>query len=113
VAHAHPPFPLALSGVVQLGRVVATGVRGDTTALGWLAKDVQRACRDAGAVLERRRYRPHLTVGRGSGGRVAGGVPDALRDYEGPGWSVDEIELVQSVLGGTARHTTLRRFRLG
>jgi 2'-5' RNA ligase len=86
--------------------VVAVGVRGDTTALEWLAKDVQRACRDAGAVLERRRYRPHLTVGRGD-------VPHALEDYEGPGWPVTEVELVQSVLGRSARHTTLQRLRLG
>jgi 2'-5' RNA ligase len=106
VARAHPPFPLALSGVEQLGRVVATGVRGDTTALGWLARDVQRACRDAGAVLERRRYRPHLTVGRG-------GVPAVLWDYEGPAWTVHEVELVHSVLGRTAQHRTLERFRLG
>lgn len=89
-----------------MGRVVAVGVDGDTTALGWLAHDVQRACRDAGAVLERRRYQPHLTVGRGA-------VPDVLRDYEGPGWTVEEVDLVQSVLGRTALHTTLHRFRLG
>jgi 2'-5' RNA ligase len=106
VARAHPPFPLALSGALRLGRVVAVGVRGDTTALGWLAHDVQRACRDAGAVLERRRYQPHLTVGRGE-------VPDGLRDYEGPGWTVHEVELVRSVLGRAAQHTTLLSFALG
>ena len=106
VARAHPSFPLALSGVVKLGRVVAVGVRGDTTALTWLAHDVQRACRDAGADLERRRYQPHLTVGRGE-------VPDVLWEYEGPGWDVTEVELVKSVLGRTAQHETLERFALG
>jgi 2'-5' RNA ligase len=106
VARAHPAFPLALSGAVKLGKVVAVGLRGDTTALGWLAHDVQRACRDAGAALERRRYQPHLTVGRGE-------VPDALWEYEGPAWTVSAVELVKSVLGRSAQHETLERFALG
>jgi 2'-5' RNA ligase len=100
------PFPLALSGATRLGQVVATGVRGDTRALERLARAVQRSCRDAGAVLERRRWRPHLTVGRGA-------VPDVLLDYEGPAWTVSEVELVRSVLGRQAEHTVLRGFALG
>jgi len=102
-----PPFRLALSGATRLGAVVATGVRGDTRALEALARRVQRACRDAGAVLERRRWRPHLTVARG------GAVPPALLDYEGPPWTVSEVELVRSVLSRHAEHTVLTAFALG
>lgn len=102
-----PPFRLALSGMTRIGGVVATGVRGDTHALETLARRVQRACRDAGAVLERRRWRPHLTVERG------GPVPAALLDYEGPPWTVSEVELVRSVLGRRAEHTVLTTFALG
>ena len=107
-AGATQPFPLALSGATRLGRsVVATGVRGDTRALEDLAHSVQRACREAGATLERRRWRPHLTIDR------SGTVPPALRDYEGPGWTVTELELVQSVLGKQAQHRALETVALG
>jgi 2'-5' RNA ligase len=102
VAARHTVFPLALSGASRLGRaVVATGVRGDTRALQHLAHDVQDACREAGAVLERRRWRPHLTVSRD------GVVPAALWEYEGPGWTVAEVELVHSVLGRDGQHRVL------
>jgi 2'-5' RNA ligase len=102
------PFPLALSGATRLGRsVVATGVRGDTRALAQLAHDVQDACRSAGAVLEKRRWTPHLTVSRD------GLVPTALWDYEGLGWTVAEVELVRSVLGRGATHEVLHRWHLG
>lgn len=102
----HAPFPLALSGSVRLGHALGAGVRGDAHALERLAHDVQHACRAAGVVLERRRYLPHLTVGRGLD-------PAALWDYEGPPWTVEEVQLVHSVLGRQATHTVLRSFRLG
>ena len=104
--HGTQPFPLALSGGTRLGSVVAAGVRGDTRALEALARSVQRTCRAAGAVLERRRWRPHLTVARG------GPVPAALWDYEGPPWTVTDVELVRSVLGRQVEHTVLQAFRL-
>lgn len=107
VASGVRPFPVALSGAVQLGRVVGAGVRGDTRALEALARQVQRACRDAGAVLERRRWRPHLTLSRD------GEVPAALWEYEGPAWPVTEVELVRSLLGRRAEHTVLEAYPLG
>jgi 2'-5' RNA ligase len=108
VAHAAQPFPLALSGAQRLGRsVVATGVRGDTRALERLAQAVQQACREAGAVLERTRWRPHLTVSRDST------VPASLWDYEGPAWTVTEVELVHSLLGRRAEHRVLGAVALG
>jgi hypothetical protein len=42
-----------------------------------------------------------------------GPVPAALWDYEGPPWTVTEVELVRSVLGRRAEHTTLQAFLLG
>jgi hypothetical protein len=36
-----------------------------------------------------------------------------LRDYGGPGWTVEEVELVRSVLGRSPEHRTLAVFRLG
>ena len=102
-ARAAQPFPLALSGAQRLGRsVVATGVRGDTRALQRLARSVQQACE-----LDQQRWHPHLTVSRD------GRVPAALWDYEGPAWTVTEVELVHSVLGGQAEHRVLHAFALG
>jgi 2'-5' RNA ligase len=103
------PFELHLTGggTFSGARVVWAGVGGDLEQLIGLASDVQDACRNAGVALERRRYRPHLTVGRA--GRVD---PEVLRGYLGPTWPVQEIELVRSVLGKTAAHTVVERFRL-
>ena len=42
-----------------------------------------------------------------------GGVPPALLDYQGPPWTVSEVELVRSVLGRRAEHTVLTAFALG
>lgn len=103
------PFALHLagSGVFAGSRVVWTGVSGDDDALTALAADIQDACRSAGLAVERRRFQPHLTVGRT--GRID---PALLSDYAGPPWQVRAIELVHSVLGRQATHTVLERFPL-
>ncbi|MDT7538034.1 MAG: 2,3-cyclic 3-phosphodiesterase [Actinomycetota bacterium] len=104
-----PPFELHLagSGAFTGARAVWTGVAGDVDGLGALASEVQQACRAVGVPLERRRFRPHLTVGKT--GRI---TPAMLSGYEGPPWQVHEVELVHSVLGRTATHTVLERFPL-
>ena len=40
-------------------------------------------------------------------------VPPSLMDYEGPAWTVTELELVQSVLGKQAQHRALETVALG
>jgi 2'-5' RNA ligase len=104
-----PEFPLQLAGAGAFSgtRVVWAGVAGDLDALTALAAQVQQACRDAGVVLERRPFRPHLTIGKS--GQIE---PALLRDYAGPAWTVHEVELVHSVLGTQATHTVLERFPL-
>jgi 2'-5' RNA ligase len=101
------PFELHLTGggTFSGGHVVWAGVGGDREQMSGLASDVQDACRDVAP--ERRRFRPHLTVGRA--GRVD---PEVLRGYVGPTWPVREIELVHSVLGKEAVHSVLERFAL-
>jgi 2'-5' RNA ligase len=103
------PFPLALAGGQTFGgRVLSAAVAGDVAALDRLARDVQDACRRAGAELDARPFRPHLTVARGRGLQV----PAALSSYEGPSWVVEQLELVHSHLGGRARHEVLARLPL-
>ena len=103
------PLELRLAGSGTFGRggPVWVGVRGDVAALTALAGRVASAARRAGLDVERRPYRPHLTVGRR-------GHPDprALAAYEGPSWRATEVELVRSHLGRTVEHVVLERFSL-
>jgi 2'-5' RNA ligase len=103
------PFPLAVAGGQTFGgRVLSAAVAGDLTALDRLARDVQDACRRAGAELDDRPFRPHLTVARGRGLHV----PPELSSYEGPSWVVAELELIRSHLGARPRHGVLERLPL-
>ena len=105
-AQLHEPFSLRLAGSGSFGpRATWVAVGGDVDALRSLAVHVQDACRDAGVALERRAYRPHLTVGRVD--------PTRLTAYEGPAFRVDELQLVRSVLGQRAVHHVLERHPLG
>ena len=103
------PLALSLAGAWTFGRggPVWVGVAGDTGRLAELAGRVAAACRGAGVDVERRPYRPHLTVGRR-------GHPDPapLTAYAGPAWTADEVELVRSHLGRTVEHQVLERFSL-
>ena len=58
--------------------------------------------------MERRPYRPHLTVGRR-------GRPDPalLAAYSGPPWTAAEVEVVTSRLGPAVEHRTIARLPLG
>jgi len=103
------PLQLRLSGSGAFGRggPVWVGVEGDRTGLASVAGAVARACRDAGVDVERRPYRPHLTVGRR-------GRPDPARlaAYAGPSWTASEVELVASRLGPPVEHRVLARLPL-
>ena len=109
VCTGRPPLDLRLAGSGAFGRggPVWVGVEGDRAPLTALAGAVARACRDAGVEVERRPYRPHLTVGRR-------GRPDPalLAAYTGPTWTAGEVELVASRLGPPVEHRVLDRFPL-
>ena len=75
---AMPGFDLALSGVFALSEaIVAAGVA-DATALADLHGRVLRALRRAGVTLDRRRFRPHVTLAR-LPRRISGSEVEALR----------------------------------
>lgn len=109
VAGGSAAFELSLSGGLTFGaRVLAASVTGDVEALSHLARDVQDACRSAGADVDDRPFRPHLTLARGR--RLH--VPAALAAHDGPPWRVDVVELVRSHLGRRSEHEVLHRFPL-
>jgi 2'-5' RNA ligase len=109
VCTGRPPLRLRLAGSGAFGRggPVWVGLEGDRAGLHCLADVVARACRDAGIDVERRPYRPHLTVGRR-------GRPDPARlgAYAGPSWTASEVELVASRLGPPVEHQLLERVPL-
>ena len=104
-----PPFDLRLEGSGTFGRQgpVWVGVGGDVDALHDLQRAVAHAASAAGVELERKAYRPHLTVGRR--GHPS---PAALSGYRGPTWRAEEVELVRSDLGRAVVHTVLERYPL-
>ena len=103
------PLSLRLAGSGTFGRSgpVWVGVDGDRTGLTDLAGDVAATCRDLGVDVERRPYRPHVTVGRR--GRPS---PARLAAYAGPSWTATEAELVGSLLGPVVEHRVLERLPL-
>ena len=100
---------LRLEGSGTFGRngPVWVGLGGDVDALHDLAAEVARAAGEAGVELERKAFRPHLTVGRR--GHPS---PASLAGYRGPSWRAAEVELVRSDVGRTVVHTVLERYPL-
>jgi len=117
-ARRHQPFDLGLAGMgafnsLRRARILWVGVGGDREALTRLADSVGAGARRARITLEERRYRPHMTLGRRRAPSDVNDLLGAVRDYEGPTWTVGEFVLVQSHLGRVVRHEVRERFPLG
>jgi 2'-5' RNA ligase len=106
-ASGSAPLELRLEGGASFAGVLSAGVAGDVDGLHALARGVGEACRGAGVLLERRRYRPHVTVARRP--RDLG----RLEGYSGPPWTAGSFDLVRSTLGRDVRHDVLERLPLG
>jgi RNA 2',3'-cyclic 3'-phosphodiesterase len=102
---------LRLAGGGRFGRrqstVLWVGLGGDVDVLRSLGDAVRRELRRARVHFDHKPFRPHLTFAR-PGERL--GAEDlaadlaALREYEGPGWTVDAVHLVRSQLGPKPVH---------
>lgn len=104
----HPVFELRLAGLGLLGegrsQVLHAGVE-PAHGLGRLREKVAQAARDGGLGLERRRYRPHVTLARFNAG-LTGEEAERVRGFaaRGAGFRADpfevvEFRLVRSLLG--------------
>ena len=71
----------------------------DAAELGKLARGCRAAGATAGAPPSGERFRPHLTVARINPPIEATKWVRLLDGYRGPGWTIDEIALVESHLG--------------
>ncbi|CAL9477934.1 RNA 2',3'-cyclic phosphodiesterase [Streptomyces pilosus] len=116
------PFELALGGGGQFGRGRAlwAGAEGDLRSLRLLAERAEAAARKAGVPMdEHRRYRAHLTVARSRDAVDVRPYLDALADFRGRTWTVDELVLVRSHLprsgvpGEQPRYEAVARRPLG
>lgn len=95
------------------GRVLALEVCGEIDALRALAERSLAAGRAIGLPLERRRYRPHLTVAR-TGSRIPlQPLVDALLGARTRAWTADELVLERSHLGDSPHYEAIGRFAIG
>jgi 2'-5' RNA ligase len=79
--------------------ILWAGLAGDVEPLRQLGAAARRALRRARLPYDEKPFKPHLTLAR-PGDRVdITADVTALRAYEGPQWSVDEVRLVRSHLG--------------
>lgn len=117
-ARRHEPCQLVVSGAGRFGnRVLWAGIRGDTDRLRRLGGSVGAACRRAGATVEQRRLRPHLTLARARRPVDLRPLVETLATYAGPAWTAREAVLVRSRLGagpgGVPAYDTVSRHPLG
>jgi RNA 2',3'-cyclic 3'-phosphodiesterase len=110
----HGPFEAGLSGFgafpsSRKARIVWAGIGDGSEPLRALARDVEASLEPLGFEREDRAYVPHLTLGR------ARGRPVALEAVEAPsaipGFTVRNVELVESVLAESA-YSTLATYLL-
>lgn len=111
------PMTVSLEGLggfpdTHRPHVVWVGIRGDTTSLRQLQRQIELGVRDLGFEPERRAFRPHLTIGR----PAKGAIPPARWDQRPPApltVTLDRIRLTESTLApGGARYETLHEVDL-
>jgi RNA 2',3'-cyclic 3'-phosphodiesterase len=115
VATAWPPLALSLRGSGAFPGVLWIGLAGDLADLDRLARAARRAVRAAGIAVERRPYRPHLTVARSRQPAAAelNAARDRLGPYAGPAFTVDALRLVRSYPGPQPRYAEVAAWPLG
>ena len=115
VAAARPPLALSLRGSGAFPGVLWIGLAGDVDGLGGLARATRRAVRSAGVAVERRAYRPHLTVARSRqpAALELRDARDRLGPYAGPAFTVDALRLIRSYPGPQPRYEEVASWPLG
>jgi 2'-5' RNA ligase len=98
-------------------RVLFAGVRTDGEELGRAATGARAALVKAGAEVDGKRFRPHLTLARMGRPAETSNWVRLLDTYQGPTWTVAELALVASYLGEgprrRPRYEVVETFTLG
>lgn len=110
--HGGGPAPaLRLAGGGRFGRgkftILWVALAGDVAGLRSLAGAVRRELRRARLPFDRKPLRPHLTLARPGGRLSADDLAtdlQALREYEGPEWTVESVCLMHSNTGPDPSH---------
>jgi 2'-5' RNA ligase len=97
------PFSLRFAGGGTFGgggmAILWCGIDGELASLRRLAEQVRRDLRKARLPFDKRPLRPHLTISRpgarASREQIAADVA-TLRAYQGPLWSVSDVQLMRS-----------------
>lgn len=100
---------------VKAERWVAAGLRGDLAALETIAGEVNRAAQSLGFLLDRRSFRPLLSVASVPGtatGPHLEAVVSALEAFEGDPWTVDHLSLLQDSFEVSAGPREIAQFPL-
>lgn len=117
VSERHAPLSAHVVGAGRFGdRVLYLRIGGDRDRLRRLAASVAAAVRRAGADVEERAFRPHVTVARARPPGDLRPLTTALEDFRSADWTVSELHLVSSRLGagpaGRAAYETVATWPL-
>jgi RNA 2',3'-cyclic 3'-phosphodiesterase len=105
--------PIRLQNATEFhGRVLAIEVAGSLEPLRTLANRCMDAGRKSGLDLARRRYRPHVTVGRSPRPRDLSHLVSALIGLRSPEWTPAELVLMSSHRGAKPRYDEVAVFDL-
>lgn len=113
------PFQLRLQGAGSFpnpaqGKVLWTGVAGDTEQLERLSASSRSAAVRAGVEVDGSKFRPHLTLARANRPLELTRWLRVFDLYAGPSWQVEELALIQSQLGPRgSRYQLHESFPLG
>jgi 2'-5' RNA ligase len=102
------PFRLSISGAGTFpdptrATVLWAGVSGEVEKLSEVAARSRTAAARAGIGVDGSRFQPHLTLARMKPPVEATRWLRTFELYQGPEWTVTDIELVESRLGGGSR----------
>jgi 2'-5' RNA ligase len=110
------PVKVRIAGGGRFGRgrftTVWAALDGDVRELRELARAAQRELKRVRLRYDDKPFKPHLTLARPADRLPAEELArdlEALRAYEGPEWTVDDVRLVRSYLGPEPRYETLAR----
>ena len=107
VCQGYGPFSIAIKGIGLFGsrrnpRVLWIGLNGAINRMACFRDDLQKKLRRFGIKEEKRRFKPHLTLGRfRKGGRAGAHLNDLLSKYHdltSPECTIEELVLFKSDL---------------